>query len=284
MCRILVAYGRLGILKEHYPGLIRGLIGASYYDPYQVRAFGPGKHSHGDGWGRVILAIGSGKIAISYYRSLSPIYIDRPQARPPGILEEVSNPLVIDVLHARASSRGMPVNILSVQPFEYHTRSGARLFLIHNGSVDKEKLVGQLEGNYGGLERYSDSYVMGLWLAERLGDELDKDLVKELKRYTRTALNIALVLIAPSRVELIVGGYYRENLSLERKEYYRLYAAELGEEKGIIVTSSTIAGFEEYRPSSIRSWKELENGTYYHIFVEMRRDNEPEHRMTMFTI
>jgi len=283
MCRIVVAHGRLGVLERYYEELVRGLVGASYYDPHQVRAFGERDYSHSDGWGRLRVAIGSGKVAIDYYRSLSPIYVDRPTLNIQSSIREYSNPLVVELLHSRASSAGMPVNIFSVQPFEFQTRTGSRLFLIHNGSVNKDRLASELGGVEGEvLSRYSDSYIMGLWLAKKLGDTIDEDSVKKLKDYVKTALNIALLLVGPARVEVVAGSYYREELPLEKKDYYKVYVAELGEL--LVLASSTIVDFEEYRPKSIESWRELENGSYYKIAIDLRVSDEPKATISKFTI
>jgi len=283
MCRVVVVYGRLGVLERYYEELVRGLVGASYYDPYMVRAFGERSHSHSDGWGRLRVAIGSGKIAIDYYRSLSPIYVDRPNLSIRSSVRDYSNPLVVELLHSRAGSAGMPVNIFSVQPFEFQTRTGSRLFLIHNGLVDKGGLAGEL-GDLGEevLGRYSDSYIMGLWLARRLGDTIDESNIRELKEYVRTALNIALLLVGPARVEVVAGSYYREELPPEKKDYYKVYVAELGDL--LVLASSTIVDFEEYKPRSIESWRELENGSYYKIAVDLRVNDEPKATISKFTI
>jgi len=283
MCRIVVVYGRLGVLERYYEELVRGLVGASYYDPYMVRAFGGRRHSHSDGWGRLRVAMGSGKITIDYYRSLNPIYVDKPTLNIQSPAKDYPNPLVVELLHSRASSSGMPVNIFSVQPFEFQTRTGSRLFLVHNGLVDKKRLAGELGGvGEEVLGRYSDSYIMGLWLARRLGDTIDEDNVRELKGYVRTALNIALLLVGPARVEVVAGSYYREELPQEKKDYYRVYVAELGDL--LVLASSTIVDFEEYRPRSIESWRELENGSYYKIAVDLRVNGEPKATISKFTI
>jgi glutamine amidotransferase len=270
LCRVLITYGRLSALRGYYPELIRGLVGASHYDPYKARLAGPEAASHGDGWGRVTAFVGSGGIAVSFYRSLAPIYVDTPpQSIPETSIGRLSDLLLVDMVHARAASRGMPVNVMSVQPFEYQTSTGSRLFLIHNGSVDKEALAVEVEGiNRTVLERYSDTYVMGLWLAQRLRDSIDVELLGELKEHVKTALNLGLILVTPDSVELLAGSYYSKEFPQERRDYYKMYYAELPG-GSMVLASSTIVDLEEYRPKSIGSWKELENGTFIHARVEI---------------
>lgn len=118
------------------------------------------------------------------------------------------------------------------------------------------------------LERYSDTYVMGMWLAQRLRDSIDVKLLEELKERVRTALNLGLILVSPDSVELLAGSYYSKELPQERRDYYKLYYAELPG-GSVVLASSTIVDFEEYRPKSIGSWKELENGAFIHARAEV---------------
>ncbi|MCD6429027.1 MAG: hypothetical protein J7L12_05405 [Desulfurococcales archaeon] len=286
MCRILGSVGRYSSLKQYYSELIRGLVGASEYDPYAARAFGPEESSHKDGWGRATVLAGMKKIAVYMYKSLSPIFVDKPQSTlPESELTRFSDPIVIDLLHARAGSKGMPVNYFSVQPFEVQTRSGARLLLMHNGSVSKEELARDLSSEVSEkiTERYSDSYLLALKLAELVEDDIDISVIKELKKYVKTALNIGITLIAEGSMLAVFGSYYSRRLPREYHDYYRVYVAKVGE-KDLIYASSTVVDFAEYRPKLVNSWEEIPNGTYYVVRIELLRGGDAEIRLEKYSI
>ena len=286
MCRIVGSVGRYSVLKQYYSELVKGLIGSSEYDPYAVRAFGPKEPSHRDGWGRATVFAGIRKVAVYMYKSLSPIFVDKPQEDlPEPELIKFSDPIIVDLLHARAGSKGMPVNYFSVQPFEAQTRSGARLLLMHNGSVSKKDLAKDLGSKISErvIERYSDSYLLTLKLAELIEDDVDASVIKELKKYVRTALNIGLAVIAEDRVTTVFGSYYSKKLPKEYWDYYRMYVAEVGE-YNLVYASSTIVDFSEYRPKSVSTWEEIPNGTYYLVRIKLSREGDTETSFEKYSI
>ncbi|MCD6341191.1 MAG: hypothetical protein J7L51_04515, partial [Desulfurococcales archaeon] len=277
-CRIIGSVGRYSILKQYYSGLVKGLIGSSEYDPYAVKAFGPEEPSHRDGWGRATVFAGIRKVAVYMYKSLSPIFVDKPREDlPEPELIKFSDPIVADLLHARAGSKGMPANYFSVQPFEAQTRSGARLLLMHNGSVSKRDLARDLGSRVPEkvIERYSDSYLLTLKLAELIDDDIDASVIKELKKYVKTALNVGIAVIAEDKVTAAFGSYYSEKLPKEYWNYYRMYVAKVGE-YSFIYASSTIVDFSEYKPKSVGSWEEIPNGTYYFVRIKLSREGDAE--------
>ena len=276
MCRILGSVGRYSELRQYYSELIKGLVGSSEYDPHAVRAFGVGKHSHRDGWGRATIFVSPGRKALYMYKSLSPIFVDKPnQPLPEPELLKHCDPVTVDLIHARAGSRGMPLNYFSVQPFETQTRSGARLILMHNGSVDKDRLAKDLSYRLPDevLEKYSDTYLLTLRLADLIGDEVSISAIRELSKYTKTALNLGIAVIGEDLVTAVFGSYYRERLPNEHRTYYKIYAARVGD-GSIIFTSSTLVDFSEYRPKSLSKWEELPNGTFYFIKIRIKPEEE----------
>ena len=278
MCRILGSVGRYSELKQYYNELIKGLVGSSEYDPHAVRIFGVGKHSHRDGWGRATVFIGLGRIAFYMYKSLSPIFVDKPsEPIPEPELAKYCDPIIVDLIHTRAGSRGMPLNYFSVQPFEAQARSGARLILMHNGSVDRERLAKDLSNRVlrEVIEKYSDTYLLTLKLAELIGDEVDINVIKELSRYMKTALNLGIVVISENLVTAVFGSSYSKQLPRERWNYYKMYSARVGS-NNLIFTSSTMVDFSEYRPKSLSRWEEIPNGTYYFIKIKLKPDEEIE--------
>lgn len=287
MCRIIGALGRYSKISEYYIDLVKGLIGASEYDPYSARAFGESDASHKDGWGRATVYVDINKTSLFIYKSLSPIFVDKPVD--PLFRSEIlrsSDPIVIDFIHARAASAGMPVNFLSVQPFEALTQSGSRLILIHNGSVDKDLLAKELRGKISEsvIKRYSDTYLLTLYLAEKIRDEFDPSILKESKEFVKTALNLGVILISNSKIEKIFGSYYKkEVLAQEYWDYYRMYMAQL-DESTIFYASSTIIDFQSYRPKKISDWREIPNNTFYLVEIELQGIKDIEIKIKQFNI
>jgi len=281
MCRILGFIGRYSVYKKISDELIKGIVGASRYDPYAVRAFGREEFSHKDGWGRLRIFLGAGKTSIYLYRSTEPIFIDRPSEDSfETDIVRYSDPLIVDFIHARAASTGNPVNIFSVHPFETATRRGYKIFLMHNGAVDKYRLAETLETKLSKevIEKYSDTYILALKLGELIDEEMNIEILRKIKGYVKTALNIGFVLLTDDEATVIFGSYYRDDLSIERKDYYRLYVASLSEkdfeEKNIVFASSTIVDFKEYRPKSLTDWRINDNGRYHMIKIKYD-DKEP---------
>ncbi|MEM0235812.1 hypothetical protein [Thermofilum sp.] len=280
MCRLIGAVGRYSIVRHYYGELIKGLIGASEYDPYSLRAFGPEDVSHKDGWGRFSLLLGMGinRIASSIYKSLSPIFVDKPQeVLPKTDLVNFSDPLILDFVLARAASTGMPINYLSVQPFEAQTRDGSRIIVIHNGSVHKDKLATEIGIKIPEevVKKYSDSYILALKLAELINGELDPEILKQFKDYVKTALNLGIVLISENHVIKVFGSYYRKDLPREYWDYYKMYLASV-ERENFFYASSTIVDFMEYRPRNVEKWQEIENGAYFFIRIDLSRTKDIE--------
>jgi len=278
MCRILGSVGRYSELRQYYSELIKGLVGSSEYDPHAVRAFGAGRHSHRDGWGRATIFVSSGRKALYMYKSLSPIFVDKPnQPLPEPELLKYCDPITVDLIHARAGSRGMPLNYFSVQPFETQTRSGSRLILMHNGSVDKDRLAKDLSHRLSDevIEKYSDTYLLTLRLADLIDNDVSISAIRELSKYTKTALNLGIAVISEDLVIAVFGSSYRKQLPSEHRTYYKMYSARVSG-GSIIFTSSTLVDFNEYRPKSLSKWDELPNGTYYFIKIKIKSEEETQ--------
>jgi glutamine amidotransferase len=270
---MLVVLGRRSALQELYPPLIGALVGAASFDPHGVALFGPQEQRHADGWGRLTLHVAPGRAAVSSYHSMEPLYVDRPPRGPPmagELFAGALNPLIIDLIHARAGSYGMPVNLHSTHPVEAVTRSGARLYLMHNGAVDKAELLRELgiapESAY--ARRYNDTYFLAQLLALHIEDELDARALQLASKYVKTALNIAALLLGDGRAELVVGSLYRLLEEPEKRAaYYRLYRAE-DEVKGItLFASSTLVDVPDYSGGLPLTWSEVPNGTFERFLI-----------------
>jgi len=283
VCRLIGALGRYSVVGQYYGELIKGLIGASEYDPYSVRAFGPQDTSHRDGWGRFSLIVGMGvdRVSSAMYKSLSPIFVDRPrEVLPQTDLTDMSDPFVLDFVLARAASTGMPVNYLSVQPFEAQARDGSRIVVIHNGSVYKDRLAREIGTEIPEeiVKKYSDSYILALKLAEFAGKDFDREILKQFKDYVKTALNLGMMIISEDSVVKVFGSYYRRNLPREYWDYYKMYVASVGGE-ALFYASSTIIDFAEYRPKAVSKWEEIPSGKYFFARLDFSKTKDIEVRI-----
>jgi hypothetical protein len=151
---------------------------------------------------------------------------------------------------------------------------------MHNGAVDKYRLAETLEIKLSKevIERYSDTYILALKLGELIDEEMNIEILRKIKGYVKTALNIGFVLLTDDEATVIFGSYHRDDLPIERKDYYRLYVTSLPEkdpeEKNIVFASSTIVDFKEYRPKTVTDWRINDNGKYHMIKIKYD-DKEP---------
>ncbi len=257
MCRMLVLVGgKNGVRRDFRRKLYNSLIRAARRDPYSRRLFGEDEESHRDGWGLFAAKIGeAGVESYTVYRSLKPIFED--DVEPPFLAYE--GPLV-EMIHARAASTGMPVNMFSVHPVEASSPDGYRLLLIHNGSVDKEGLARAVGASKREKSIYNDSYFLARFLASRASNLANASLFEEAARYTKTAMNIAAFLLSPEKALLVVGSYYKLlDKPEERRGYYKLYIGRAG--GSIVYASSTIVDYYNPAPGYIE-WAEIPNGSF----------------------
>ncbi len=245
--------------------LIDSLIRASENDPYMEELLNESQHR--DGWGRALIGLnGDGRYVLSIDRSVKPIYSDRYSS----ILEAVDISdlyTVADLIHARAASRGMGVNIYSTHPAEAVTRSGYRLYIIHNGTVDKQDLLEKLNvGNTGYAQRYNDTYFLAQYMGEKDVERLNCSVIEDIAGFTKTALNTAIALVRDSEIEVAVGSLYRlrgDGRDPARERYYRMYRAidrADGRIRLAVYASSTLV--DHYRPSLELEWEVVGNGWF----------------------
>lgn len=282
MCRIAISIGNGGLLYDIYPEIIKGLYGAAKYDPYSVELFGEGEESHRDGWGRLNIQIFGEDISINLFKSLKPVYEERPPIRLSisPFEDFIDQAFFVDIFHARAGSTGMPRNIFSVHPFQEETKNGYQLFLIHNGAVYKEPILRMLgideDSEY--AKRYTDSYFLTKYIAGMVEDNLTEHVIKDVSQFVKTALNLGIVLVGEGYLNILVGSYYLEGNKPEAmKNYYKIYKANIRD--ALIYVSSTIVDFPEYLPRSVSQWVEVGNGEYeiirvnYTHEISIKREN-----------
>ncbi|ASJ04656.1 class II glutamine amidotransferase [Thermococcus barossii] len=154
MCRILFAtgYGR-----DIIP-LLDALVKASENDPYKEKR-GRGKQ-HRDGWGYVLLKNGN----VRHYRSMKPVFEETDAIE---FLRGELEGFVTLMVHARAASQGIK-SLFNVQPFAFSSRHGFTFWLIHNGDLDKSRIIQLADLDENELENVSDTYVFATYLCRKL--------------------------------------------------------------------------------------------------------------------
>jgi len=263
LCRMLIMVDN-GELLSLRSLLLASLVEASREDPYFHELYG--KYSHSDGWGALVLDVGSGMRLVTV-KSLTPIFEDNLK-----VLDLSRSSRAVEVIHARAASENTPVNLFSTHPIEVSTAGGYKILLAHNGSVDKNGLARRVGYNDIEYNLYNDTYFLAKFVAKRVEEYLGlgggishhevsnifKRILKDSLNYVRTALNIALLLMMKDKAYLLVGSYYRgEN---ERsKRYYRMYLGNIGDSR--VYASSTLV--EHYKPAVKVEWRELRRGEYH---------------------
>ncbi|AAY81153.1 class II glutamine amidotransferase [Sulfolobus acidocaldarius] len=220
MCRMFAYYGSSWSKVEE---LFNCLSRSAEVDPYFNNS------SHKDGWGFVIVT----RDKIIHYRSGRPIFEDT-------LPIKLNDQEMIAVFHARQASAGNPIGSQFSHPYLEVNQNGS-IFLAHNGSVDKERLLKEVSMN--------SEYVVDSELALKFISRF-KDLyegVEVLKGYTKSALNLFLVnisrlgeaelyylnYVSPSHWDRVKSG--RTNAS---PNYYDLY---INSEDGDAVFSSTLS-------------------------------------------
>ncbi|WP_297467125.1 class II glutamine amidotransferase [Thermococcus sp.] len=250
MCRILFARGP----GERIVPLIEALRKSAENDPYRARR--SGKRQHADGWGYVLLRDGE----VYHYRSSKAVFEDEGGfSKLLGLLEEDGKAVLL--AHARASSQGS-LSLFNVQPFAFSTRRGFSFWFLHNGDLDKEKVIGLagFEGN--DLRDASDSYVFSAYLCRALERPKMEELLKHYSlgvSLTRTTFNTATLFLFPD------GGWRVFVTAYMTKEYWenplhRDYARLIELDDDVFaVASSTL---ELYHRAD---WKTIPNSTAYLI-------------------
>jgi predicted glutamine amidotransferase len=216
VCRLYISKGPID--------LSRALKLAARYDPYRPHE----EKKHGDGWGFVATS----KTDFIYYKSGLPAW------------EDPTSVVMKDAVlaHARAASPGEPIGPAHAHPYMVYTPDGRILFVAHNGYVDKRAMAAEL-----GIDpsRYTDSYVLALYLARRW--DAPQEAFKETLKYVKTALNVAVLELPDLTAH--VYTYYKGP-----REYYALYLVETDDAKAVV--SSTLLKYLDIKG------RELENGTY----------------------
>jgi len=256
---MLIFIGENEKIKKVRKPLVYSLIRSAENDPYSEALFGHEEISHKDGWGRLNIAVNKeGKFKIEMNKSVIPIYNDYSK-----LFKNIDDQdsLKIEIIHARAASLGTPVNIFSTHPVESITKLGYQVYVNHNGSVEKRKLLRILgiNENTTYAKLHNDTYFLTKYIASKISEEINQELIKDIVKFTKTALNISITLIKEKEVQIMVGSFYKLiNKPKERKNYYKMYASI--NENLKIYASSTLIDF--YKPKINLEWKEIPNGHF----------------------
>ncbi len=273
MCRMIVVVDN-GELLSLRNSLLTSLVRASESDPYLRELYG--RYSHGDGWGALVLDVGSDMRLVTF-KSLTPIFKDNLD-----VLGFSRSSKTVEIIHARAASRNTPVNLFSTHPIEVTTASGYRILVAHNGSVDKNRLAHIVGYNSREYNLYNDTYFLAKFIAKKLEEysaleggashheivSVFKQILKDSLDYVISALNLSLLLMREDEAYLLVGSYY-EDEDEHRRKYYRMYTGNIGNSR--VYASSTLV--ELYNPAIGVGWRELKRGEY-HLYKVYRTSIE----------
>lgn len=176
MCRILFATGE----GEEIAPLFDAIVKSSENDPYKEKR-GRGRQ-HRDGWGYTLIRSGG----VRHYRSMKPIFEDD---RALELLRGELDGFVTLMVHARAASQGVK-SLFNVQPFAFSSRHGFTFWLLHNGDLDKSRVMELAELNGEELENVSDTYTFGVYLCRRLQDPGLETLLPHYRAMKETARSL----------------------------------------------------------------------------------------------
>ncbi|WP_206203780.1 class II glutamine amidotransferase [Thermococcus sp. 21S9] len=246
VCRILFAMGP----GEGIESLARAFMKSAENDPYRARR--GGKSQHRDGWGYVLLSDGS----VHHYRSARAVFEDgKGFSRLVELLRESDNAVLL--AHARASSQGS-LGLFNVQPFAFSTRRGFSFWFLHNGDLEKEKIIALAGFEGEDLRDASDSYAFSAYLCRVLQRPEKEELLKHYSlgaSLAKTTFNTATLFLLPDGhwrafvTAYMTNEYWKNDL---HRDYARLI--ELDGDV-LAVASSTL---ELYHKAD---WKNIPNGT-----------------------
>jgi len=245
VCRILFARGR----GERLIPLVEAFAKSAENDPYRLK-----DGQHRDGWGYVLL---SGE-SVHHYRSARAVFDDKKEfSRLLELLRESDNGVLL--AHARARSQGS-LGLFNVQPFAFSTRRGFSFWFLHNGDLDKGRIIEAANFEERDLEGTSDSYTFSAYLCRALERPEEEELLRHYSlgaSLTRTTFNTATLFLLPNGDwKAFVTAYARGSYLSDGAKWN--YARLIKLEDGVFaVASSTL---ELYHRAE---WETVPNGTAY---------------------
>jgi predicted glutamine amidotransferase len=239
MCRMVAFW-----TKENPQGmaeLVDALIDSSRMDMYLEELYG--SVSHSDGWGYA-LYIHRDAGSFIHSKTLNPIYNTIEYTRLSGLTKLImDSEYSFGFMHSRHASRNMPRGLLAVHPFISIAKDGSIIAVAHNGSIYGDQLNKELGGVPGYGKLYPDSYLIAVYLA-RNNEDIVK-AIRDLEEYTKTALNVSVLVLNEVNDESNSNLYVYTFVSEEKREdtrflnYYRMSYVIKGSLQSVV--SSTIA-------------------------------------------
>ncbi len=242
MCRlgIYISVGQYKFLEEY----IKSFYLASIND-IVLEKLRYGRRSHNHGWGFVYIARRFNNLSLSLYKTSLPIMDRDVETILKNIISLDADWIIIN-MHSRLTSRE-PIDILNSHPFYVSIPGKISLWLIHNGSVDKEK-ISRILGLENVKDLYADSYFLANLIARNLKSLDNKDIVEVFKSLidmdiTKSSLNLGILSIDEKTKEISIAilNYMVQDVlnNNNMREYYNIYIANINN-KTFIAGSSTV--------------------------------------------
>ena len=251
MCRILFAAGE----GEKVQPLLDALVNASRKDPYKEARGKGGQHR--DGWGYLLI---KGELE-RHYRSTMPIFNDIKEIQ---ALNEELNGFVVLMAHARAASQG-DVSLLNTHPFAFSSWRGFSFWLLHNGDLDKERLIEMAGFESNNLAGVSDSYTLAAYISRNLRGTSKEDLLEAYRgamKTTRTSFNTVTVFQDDTQeLRAFITAYSTEKRVKDPKDWDYVKLLSLERKNLFAVASSTLGLYHS------ASWEIIKNGTAMHLSI-----------------
>ncbi|MGB9694777.1 MAG: class II glutamine amidotransferase [Caldisericaceae bacterium] len=248
MCRILYLSGNNGSLA------IANYFIDSFVEASENDVLGKdGPIQHGDGFGYVIFGVHNGKRKEFSFKSIKPVFESSEDI---NVLKSTLGQLDKFALgiHSRKASAGS-VNLFNVHPFHFSTKAGSSFYLMHNGTLSKDKLesdVGIASDN-----DLTDSYILGLLLSrkiEKLESGFVFDFFKNSLQYVESTLNvISMFRTVDNKQKAFLTAYSKKDFDYTKIFTYKndytfalasstvsLYAEKIGIQMELLQNGQTV--------------------------------------------
>ncbi|MCE4614603.1 MAG: hypothetical protein F7B60_03650 [Desulfurococcales archaeon] len=245
MCRMAAFWTREG--SQAMPELVDALIDSSRMDMYLEELYG--NVSHSDGWGYALYTHRD-KGSFIHSKTLNPIYNTIEYTRLTGLTKLImDSEYSFGFMHSRHASKNMPKGLLAVHPFISTCKDGSILAVGHNGSIRGDELNKEMGGIPGYGKLYPDSYLIAVYLARNKGGIVQA--IRDLEDYTKTALNISVLILNEvndeSNSDLYTYTFLADDKRGDTKvlNYYRMSYA-MKEDLQAVVSSTIADKLESY--------------------------------------
>lgn len=177
---------------------------------------------HNDGWGYVTMT----EDAIDFKRYAMPIFdSERPRLTEHGIL----------IVHARKAAPGEPIGVLDAHP-HHRGDSDYDVYLVHNGSFNKEKIAEKLGDTNLGNQPDSEFFLQYIMSLKGTIEERIRKTLEDADKYdfVKTTNNI-FILAADKKTGK--GRLFYYGYSKRGEDYIKMYRVENERWKGVVSSS-----------------------------------------------